>query len=134
MSARGARRGWHLPAVALVLVLALPGAPIARTLGAACDRCPAGCPMHAKTKKRLGCHETGAARDAHHGCERTPGIRVPGCGFAGELPLAWVAPAVLPPPPVSWPLAVAPAPALALARPPARGADPPDPPPPIAFA
>jgi hypothetical protein len=113
--------------VAVVLVLALVGAPLARAIpGAGCATCPPGCPMHKPGK--LPCHQ-GSAR---HDCgARAPGIAPPGCGTAHEIPGLALPPAVLPAT-----VAVCPAPvershrALAVTRC-VRGNEPPDTPPPI---
>lgn len=126
------RLGWRLAAVAVLLALAVPAAPLAGTLQLGCDRCPAACPMHAKRKQRLRCHEApgASAEGARRSCARTPGLSLPGCGFRSELPLAWVAPAVLPARAATLIVAVAPAPPLARPAAPPRGADPPEPEPP----
>jgi hypothetical protein len=126
------RRRWFLETVVVVLVLALPGAPIARSASIACNVCPADCPMHSKAKKRLKCHQSkdGAAERQYDGCARAPGISLPGCGYHGDVLLGSLPPAIPPASPLSWHVATADAPPLALVMPGTRGADPPDTPPP----
>jgi hypothetical protein len=127
------RRRWFLKTVVVLLVLALPGAPIARSASITCSICPPDCPMHGKAKKRLKCHQSKAspAEARHAGCARTPGISLPGCGYHGDVLLGSLPPAIPPASPLSWRMASAEAPSPEHAAPCTRGADPPDTPPPI---
>ena len=126
---RGRRRG--VATLALLLAVAVPGAPITRTIAAHCDRCPRTCPMHAKGKAHQpGCHRGPGASSGARDCHRTPGIALPGCGFTGDVPLASLAPAL--PPATGVVLASIALPALRIRAPlvHTRAADPPDTPPP----
>jgi hypothetical protein len=124
------RRGWHCAALAVILALAVPAAPITRTVRATCEVCPTGCPMHRKAKP--GCHRApGDEMKAERHCGGSAGLARPGCGRSDEVVQAALAPAVLPGPAVTWPVPprttfVVPAAALVT-----RGNDPPDTPPPI---
>jgi hypothetical protein len=114
--------------IALVLVVAVPGAPMARVFTVACQRCPKSCPMHQKMKPK--CHRAPGTM----GCHGT-GISAPCCQQNRVDPLAMtVAPAVLPAAIHWWRLVHATrvrwTPPLA----PQRAADPPDTPPPIVSA
>ena len=128
------RRRWFLETVVVVLVLALPGAPIARSASITCNVCPADCPMHSKATKRLKCHQSkeSASGRQHEGCARSPGISLPGCGNHGDVLLGSLPPAIPPASPLSWRMASEETPRLAHVAPCTRGADPPDTPPPIA--
>ncbi len=128
------RRRWFLEAVVVVLVLALPAAPVARSASVACSVCPPECPMHGKAKRRLKCHQSKekAAERAHPACARTPGISLPGCGYHGDVLVVSLPPAIPPASPVSWQMSSEDAPPLVLVLPCTRGADPPATPPPIA--
>jgi hypothetical protein len=123
-------RRWRCSAVALLLVVVVPGVPIARTYTRTCERCAASCPMHTKTKAKLRCH--GSTQRPADTCDRTPGIALPGCGFSGEMPLLSMQPATMPAlMAVSGPLrhtaALVPSPQSLVGR----IAEPPDTPPPI---
>jgi hypothetical protein len=130
MVLRACRR---LPALALVLALALPGAPVMRTLAAHCERCPRSCPMHDKSQpKRLRCHDGGRAAEAPmRGCHRTAGIAMPGCGYTGDAPLGSLAPTILPTRAPAWARVAMPALHAPIDAARTRAADPPDTPPPI---
>lgn len=125
------RRRGIFRTVVVLLVLALPGAPIARSASLACSVCPPDCPMHGKAKKRLKCHQAKGAAAQHEGCARTPGISLPGCGYHGDVPLGSLPPAIRPASLLSWHLAMTDAPPVCQATPSTRGADPPDTRPPI---
>jgi hypothetical protein len=126
------RRHWRVTTVALLLVLAVPGVPIARTYTLTCERCSSSCPMHAKAKKKLRCHQ-GAERPATS-CDRTPGIALPGCGFSGEMPLVSLQPAIPTVLTITDVLQTTPAPAPSHEAMQGRAAGPPETPPPIASA
>jgi hypothetical protein len=114
--------------VALVLVVAVPGAPMARVFTVACQRCPASCPMHQARKP--SCHRVQGAMRCHG-----TGIKAPCCSQYRIDPLAMtVAPALLPAPVRSWPLVRATRMRWTLPAAPQRAADPPDTPPPIVSA
>jgi hypothetical protein len=126
------RRGTAV--VAVVLVLTVAGAPLARTARAAagCRSCPPGCPMHKPGK--LKCHEApGSGTTKHHGCgPQGSGLAAPGCDAGREVRGVALPPAVLPPPVVSWPAPAGSPHRLRDAWVVVRGADPPETPPPIA--
>ena len=126
------RRGWRCSAVALLLLVVVPGVTIARTLTITCERCLSSCPMHTRAKAKLRCHES--TEHPARTCSRTPGIALPGCGFAGEMPLLSLPPAIPTARVASCPLRVTPAPAPDQLRMPGRSAAPPEPPPPITSA
>lgn len=119
--------------VAVVLVLTVAGAPLARTARAAtgCRSCPPGCPMHKPGK--LGCHQTPGGAAPHRGCgPQGMGLSVPGCTAGHEVRGVALPPAVLPPPVVSWPGPVEAPHRVRDVHAVVRGADPPETPPPIA--
>ena len=129
----GRRRG--LAGLALLLAVAVPGAPIAPTLAAHCDRCPRTCPMHAKGERpQAGCHHGSGATSGARGCHRTPGIALPGCGYTGDVPLASLAPALPPATAVAWARIALPALRTRAPLVQTRAADPPDTPPPVVSA
>jgi hypothetical protein len=126
------RRRWLGRALALVLVFALPGAPLARSASVACSVCPPDCPMHGKVKRHLKCHRAkGSTARQHEGCARTPGISMPGCGYHGDALLVSPPPAIPSGALVSWRTSREPAPPIVLVTPCTRGLDPPATPPPI---
>lgn len=132
MALRACRQSW---ALALVLALAMPAAPVLRMATAGCERCPRSCPMHAKVaKKQPGCHHGTQAPAPPRDCHRTPGFTLPGCGYAGDPPLASLAPAVLPTRALTWVVVATPAPRAHVLPLGTRAADPPDTPPPIVSA
>lgn len=125
---------------AVLLSLALAGAPLMSSLRSVCDQCPVTCPMHqpASTKQhKPSCH-AGGAPSHHHGHGKTGANKVgftrPPCSHHGVVPGVALAPMILPGAihtqyvPVARGIG-APAP---LAH--ARNNDPPDTPPPIVFA
>ena len=130
------RTGIPARAWAITLVLSLLSVPLAGLGANACDRCPPGCPMHAK--HRLPCHQTTVTDETsgtrrHVGCVALPGIAKPGCGHGEQLggfTLPWGVPAGLlivsyfPP---------AGAAELLTRTLTARACDPPEPPPPISI-
>jgi hypothetical protein len=124
------RRGRHCAALAVILALVVPAAPITRTVRATCDVCPAGCPMHRKAKP--SCHRAPAGDlKAERHCGGAAGLARPGCGRHDEVVQVALAPAILVDAAVSWPVPP-PAPfAAVVPAPVARGTDPPDTPPPI---
>jgi hypothetical protein len=128
-------RNWRGTAViAVVLVLTIAGAPLARSVGAAgCRSCPPGCPMHKPGK--LPCHKTLGTTGSHHRCgSQGAGLAAPGCGGEHEVRGVALPPAVLPPPIVSWPGPVEGPHRVREATLTVRGTDPPETPPPIARA
>ena len=132
------RRKHRSAALAAALALLLFAAPLARALPAACDRCPADCPMHGKA--HLPCHQAPMAgahssQAAKHECGAGSSmIGAPGCGHAHGVPTVIIAPAALPiRVAVESPhLRACALLAVKLAR--ARGDDPPATPPPITLA
>src|SRR5262249_11764954 len=86
--------------VTVVAALLLLAAPLARALPAACDRCPADCPMHGKG--HLPCHQAPADPAPPHESSGPPcaptgsAVSAPGCGHIHELPSTTIAPATLP--------------------------------------
>jgi hypothetical protein len=118
--------------VALALVLALPGAPMARVFAVAtsCTRCPPSCPMHRTAKPK--CHRVRQPKRCHGA---TAGLTAPCCGQQRANPLAMtVAPALLPAAIRSWPVVRETRLRWTPPAAPERAADPPDTPPPIVAA
>jgi hypothetical protein len=127
-SAMGRGWSWYSMVIALVLAVAVPGAPLTRVFSVACQRCPASCPMHQTMKPR--CHRAPGTPGCHGN-----GVTAPCCNQDRSDPLAMtVAPALLPAPTRWWPLIretrLRWTPVLA----PQAAADPPDTPPPIVSA
>ena len=90
------RRGAPAAIIAVVLVLAVTSAPLARVAGAGCRACPATCPMH--RAKRLHCHEgTSAATPGHHCHTSSPTLAATSCHQDADPMTPSLAPAVLPP-------------------------------------
>lgn len=134
--ARWRRSRQPLVVVALTAMLVLLTAPL-RTVIAGCDLCPPDCPMHAAHRAaargerggapRMHCHNAPGHADAS---ERGPRVTRPPCGShvaVAGLDLAPMLPSNPPPWMVAPRVVSAPPPHVATG---ARGADPPDTPPP----
>jgi hypothetical protein len=123
---------------AVLLSLALVGAPLAGSLGSDCRQCPVECPMHqpVKAKRKPSCHAGGGSASHHGRGAETPGVGFskPPCSPHGVVPGVALAPMILPSAahshfvPVTRGLAAA----APLAH--VRNSEPPDTPPPIVFA
>jgi hypothetical protein len=90
------RRGARAATIAIVLVLAVTSAPLARVASPGCRSCPMTCPMH--REKRLHCHEgTPAAKSGHHCHGSSPSLAATGCHQDADPTTPSLAPAVMPP-------------------------------------
>ena len=88
------RRSVRAAIVAIVLVLAVAGAPLARVATPGCRSCAASCPMH---RARLHCHDAGTPATAHRCHSSSPALAAPGCQHDADPTTTSLAPGVLPP-------------------------------------
>jgi hypothetical protein len=127
---RFGRRGARAATLAIVLVLALTSAPLARVATPGCRSCAATCPMH--RTGRLRCHDGGASgAQAHHCHASSPALAAAGCHQDADPTTPSLAPGVLPR--ATWhtrPRVDACVPETGVAN--TRAGEPPDTPPPIA--
>lgn len=125
---------------AVLLSLALVGAPLMSSLSAVCDQCPVTCPMHQRVKppqNKPSCHAGGAQShhqaDGKHGSNKV-GFTRPPCSHHGVVPGVALAPMLLPGAIHTQYVPVARGIGALAPRAGARNSDPPDTPPPIVSA
>jgi len=122
-----------LRSLAVALVAAVVGAPLAGPLGSISQHCVAACPMH----RQIKCHGshvgTASATSSSPHCG-TVAIAAPGCTCQHELPTWTTARALVHAAFVAWTLPLHPAIPDDAPRSYVRAADPPESPPPIRTA